>query len=76
MRGGKVVRDSGYVLLGITIALVILGIFLVAAVPLWQKAVQREREQELIFRGYQYMQAIERYQRKYQIGRASCRERV
>jgi type II secretory pathway pseudopilin PulG len=37
----------------------------VAAVPLWQKAVQREREQELIFRGYQYMQAIERYQRKY-----------
>jgi type II secretory pathway pseudopilin PulG len=65
MRGGKVVRDSGYVLLGITIALVILGIFLVAAVPLWQKAVQREREQELIFRGYQYMQAIERYQRKY-----------
>ena len=62
---GKAGRDSGYVLLGITIALVILGIFLVAAVPLWQKAVQREREQELIFRGYQYMQAIERYQRKY-----------
>jgi type II secretory pathway pseudopilin PulG len=58
-------RDSGYILLGITIALVILGISLVAAVPLWQKAVQREREQELIFRGYQYMQAIERYQRKY-----------
>jgi type II secretory pathway pseudopilin PulG len=65
MRGEKASRDSGYVLLGITIALVILGIFLVAAVPLWQKAVQREREQELIFRGYQYMQAIERYQRKY-----------
>jgi type II secretory pathway pseudopilin PulG len=65
MRGEKAVRDSGYVLLGITIALVILGVFLVAAVPLWQKAVQLEREQELIFRGYQYMQAIERYQRKY-----------
>ncbi|MCI0372472.1 MAG: type II secretion system GspH family protein, partial [candidate division NC10 bacterium] len=65
MRGERAPRDSGYILLGITILLVILGIFLVAAVPLWQKAVQREREQELIFRGYQYMQAIERYQRKY-----------
>lgn len=65
MRAGRAPRDSGYVLLGITILLVILGISLVAAVPLWQKAVQREREQELIFRGYQYMQAIERYQRKY-----------
>jgi len=65
MRGERAPRDSGYILLGITILLVILGISLVAAVPLWQKGVQREREQELIFRGYQYMQAIERYQRKY-----------
>jgi type II secretory pathway pseudopilin PulG len=57
--------DEGYVLFGVIIAVVILGIFMVAAVPLWQKVVQRERENELIFRGYQYMQAIERYQRKY-----------
>jgi len=63
MRGKR--GESGYILFGITIALVILAVSLVAAVPLWQKAVQREREQELIFRGYQYMQAIERYQRKY-----------
>jgi type II secretory pathway pseudopilin PulG len=65
MKSPQAPRESGYILLGITIILVILGISLVAAVPLWQKAVQREREQELIFRGYQYMQAIERYQRKY-----------
>jgi type II secretory pathway pseudopilin PulG len=65
MRGERAPRDSGYILLGIIILLVILGISLVAAVPLWQKAVQREREQELIFRGYQYMQAIARYQQKY-----------
>ncbi len=65
MRSERPRDESGYILFGITILLVILGISLVAAVPLWQKAVQREREQELIFRGYQYMQAIERYQRKY-----------
>ena len=58
-------RERGYVLFGIAIGLVILGIAMTAAVPLWQKVLQREREQELIFRGYQYMQAIELYQRKY-----------
>src|SRR5262245_62860623 len=65
MRPARSSGESGYILIGIVIILVILGVALVAAVPLWQKAVQREREQELIFRGYQYMQAIERYQRKY-----------
>ena len=58
-------REAGYVLFGIAIGLVILGISMTAAVPLWQKIVQREREKELIFRGYQYMQAIELYQRKF-----------
>ena len=58
-------RERGYVLFGIVVGLVILGISMTAAVPLWQKVVQREREQELIFRGYQYMQAIELYHRKY-----------
>ena len=58
-------RQSGYVLFGVVIALVILGISMTAAVPLWQKVMQREKEQELIFRGYQYMQAIDLYQKKY-----------
>jgi len=52
-------------LFAIAIGLVILGISMTAAVPLWQKIVQREREKELIFRGYQYMQAIDLYQRKF-----------
>ena len=57
--------EEGYVLFCIVVAFVILSIFMVAAVPLWQKLVQREREKEIIFRGYQYMQAIELYQRKF-----------
>ena len=57
--------QAGYILLGITIWLVILGIFMWAALPLWQNLMQREREQELIWRGNQFVQAIERYQRKY-----------
>ncbi|MFQ5789246.1 MAG: Tfp pilus assembly protein FimT/FimU [Acidobacteriota bacterium] len=58
-------HESGYVLLGIIIASVILGIFMAAAVPVWQHVIQREKEEELIWRGRQYVQAIERYQRKF-----------
>ena len=58
-------NQSGYILFGIVIGITILGISLTAAAPLWQKIVQRDKEQELIFRGYQYMQAIERYQRQF-----------
>jgi len=57
--------EQGYVLFGIAIGLVILGISMTAAVPLWEKVVQREREEELIFRGYQYMQAIQLYQTRF-----------
>jgi type II secretory pathway pseudopilin PulG len=66
MRSSRPSRgDSGYILFGIVIMLVILGISMVAAVPLWQKVMQREKEKELIFRGYQYMRAVELYQKKY-----------
>ena len=57
--------EAGYVLFGIATGIVIMSIFMVAAVPYWQKVVQREREQELIFRGYQYIRAVELYQQKF-----------
>jgi len=31
----------------------------------WQKAIQREREEELIYRGKQFMRAVELWQRKF-----------
>ncbi len=57
--------QDGYVLLGVTIILVIMGIFMGLAVPVWQHVMQREREEELLWRGRQYVQAIELYQRKH-----------
>ena len=59
------VQEGGYVLLGIAIGLVIMGIFMGAAVPVWEHVNQRDREEELLWRGKQYVRAIERYQRKY-----------
>jgi len=57
--------DAGYVLLAIAIGLVIMGIFMAAAVPAWDYVIHREREEELLWRGRQYVQALERYQRKF-----------
>ena len=41
------------------VALSVMGIMLGAALPAWRTMVQREREAELVFRGEQYVQAIE-----------------
>ena len=35
------------------------------AMPIWRTVVQREREEELVFRGQQYVRAIRLFQRKY-----------
>jgi type II secretory pathway pseudopilin PulG len=35
------------------------------AMPVWRTVVQREKEEELVFRGRQYARAIQLYQRKY-----------
>ena len=57
--------EGGYVLLGVVIVLVIMGIFMGAAAPVWQHIMKREREEELIWRGKQYVQAIKLYQNKH-----------
>ena len=51
----------GMLLLGLLIALALAGIALLGAVDLWSMTRQREREQQLLFVGDQYRQAIRRY---------------
>jgi len=43
----------------------VLLVTLSGAVINWQKAMQREREEELIYRGKQFMRAVELWQRKF-----------
>jgi len=54
-------RARGVVLLALLLALALGGIGLMAAVDVWSVTRQREREQELLFVGDQYRQAIQRY---------------
>lgn len=57
----RLARTRGVMLLALLIGLVLSGIALMAAVDVWTLARQREREQQLLFVGDQYRQAIQRY---------------
>lgn len=41
-----------------------MGVMLSVAMPVWRQAMQREKEEELIFRGNQYARAVGLFQRK------------
>ena len=51
-------RPRGYLLLFLMFAVFVLAIGLLVAVPVWRTEIQREREEELIFRGKQYVEAV------------------
>lgn len=54
-------RQRGFTYIALLIAVALIGVALVAASEVWSHSRQREREQELLFIGGQFRQAIERY---------------
>lgn len=58
-------RHRGYAMAALLIAMSVMAILLTVALPTWKQTIQREKEEELIFRGTQYSRAIGAYQRKY-----------
>ena len=57
--------DPGYAMAGLLVAIAIMGITMSMIMPTWRTWAKREKEAELIFRGEQYMRAIELYQRRF-----------
>jgi type II secretory pathway pseudopilin PulG len=55
---------TGYSLVILMLATFVLAIGLLIAVPVWQTQIQREKEDELIFRGRQFVEAVRLYQAK------------
>lgn len=47
------------------VAIAVMSIGLLVAIPVWKTQLQREKEEELIFRGKQYVEAIRLFQIKY-----------
>jgi type II secretory pathway pseudopilin PulG len=54
----------GYVLIILMMAVFILALGLTVAVPVLETELRREKEEELIFRGRQYVEAVRLYQAK------------
>jgi type II secretory pathway pseudopilin PulG len=58
-------RTDGYAMAAFLVALAVMAVMMTVAMPAWRQMVQREKEEELIFRGQQYVRAIGLFQRKY-----------
>ena len=57
--------EGGYAMAALLVTLAVMSVILGIAMPVWRTVVQREKEEELIFRGRQYARAIQLYQRKF-----------
>src|SRR5262249_21052714 len=57
--------DDGYAMAALIIGMAVMANVMTAAMPVWKHAAQREKEEELVFRGEQYVHAIALFQRKY-----------
>lgn len=62
-RGGR--SEGGYNLVILAVLLTIMNVMAAAAMPMWSAAIKREKEEELIFRGFQYAEAIRVFQRRF-----------
>lgn len=63
---GKRHREAGYNLVMLMVAVTLLNIAIAISLPAWSQAIRREKEEELIFRGLQYAEAIRVFQMRYQ----------
>ena len=57
--------ERGYTLAGVLVLIGIMSVMMAMALPVWERIKQRENEEELIFRGKEYMEAIARYHTKF-----------
>jgi type II secretory pathway pseudopilin PulG len=58
-------KKEGYILIILMVAVFIMAIGFLIATPIWKTQIQREKEEELIFRGNQYVEAVRLFQLKY-----------
>jgi type II secretory pathway pseudopilin PulG len=61
---GQARNERGYAMAVLLVSMSIMAIMLTVAMPVWKQISQREKEEELVFRGTQYVHAIALFQRK------------
>ena len=63
VNGKWLLSESGHAMGALMVSLAIMSILMSMALPVWNQFAQREREAELVFRGEQYVRAVELYER-------------
>ena len=56
--------ERGFLMVALLVGMAVAAVYMTAALPAWRQQAQREKEEELIFRGKQYARAIMLYQDK------------
>jgi type II secretory pathway pseudopilin PulG len=59
-------RQRGYNLVVLIMAITVLNIMVAISLPMWTSVIQRDREEELISRGFQYAEAIRLFNQRFQ----------
>ncbi len=57
---------AGYSLVVLIMAVTVLNIMIAVALPKWSEMIKRDKEEELISRGWQYAEAIRLFQKRFQ----------
>ena len=58
-------KERGYAMAALLVGLSVMAVLMGVMMPVWSHMIQREKEEELIFRGQQYARAIGLFQRKF-----------
>jgi type II secretory pathway pseudopilin PulG len=61
---GQDEMERGYAMAALIVSMAVMAILMTAAMPVWKHMAQREKEEELVFRGEQYAHAIGMFQRR------------
>lgn len=59
-------RQAGYNLVMLMVIIAVVNVLIAASLPMWSQVIQRDKEEELIFRGLQYAEAIRLFQLRFQ----------
>ena len=57
-------RDRGYAMAALLVGMSIMAILMGAALPVWNKQAQREREEEYLFRAHEYARAVMKFRQR------------
>ena len=58
-------REQGYAMAALLVGISVMSVLMSMALPVWSHMAKREKEEELIWRGKQYVRAITLFQRKF-----------